>query len=91
MGAWHRGKRLHGPSITSPLIELTVSSFTSASFQAQEGDYIKDLDADNGRVWRGRGTRVSLTFRWMKPGAEVVGGDDNNGTGRSSRSAEDAS
>lgn len=38
-------------------------------------DLIEDLEGEGG-VWRGRGVRVSITFRWMKPGADVVGDGD---------------
>lgn len=34
-------------------------------------DYVEDLDG--GRRWVDRGVRLSVTFRWMLPGADVVG------------------
>jgi hypothetical protein len=42
------------------------------------GDYVEDPDGqeEGGRCWRGRGTRVSVTLRWMKEGGDVVGGEE---------------
>jgi hypothetical protein len=32
-------------------------------------------EGDDGWMWQERGVRVSVTFRWLLPGADIVGGD----------------
>jgi 2OG-Fe(II) oxygenase superfamily len=41
---------------------------------ASDSDSDSDLDSGSGWQWLERGLRVSVTFRWLLPGAEIVGG-----------------
>jgi hypothetical protein len=39
-------------------------------------DKVEDDGGEEGRwQWQERGVRVSITFRWLLPGADIVGGD----------------
>lgn len=40
---------------------------------ARKQDFIEEEDSEN--VWYDRHTRISITIRWLLPGAEIVGGD----------------
>lgn len=43
-------------------------------------DKVEDGAGTDGWRWQERGFRVSVTFRWLLPGAEIVGGDaDSDG------------
>ncbi|KAG8865123.1 hypothetical protein FRB96_000012 [Tulasnella sp. 330] len=41
---------------------------------ARDGDWVQDDGGTNGAQWIPRDVRVSITLRWLLPGAEVVGG-----------------
>lgn len=41
---------------------------------ARKQDFVES-DGTLGNVWRDRNMRVSITIRWLLPGADVVGGD----------------
>jgi len=40
----------------------------------RERDWIEDETGSSNGVWVDRSLRVSITFRWLLPGADVVGG-----------------
>ena len=42
-------------------------------------DKVADVEDGDGWRWDERGVRVSVTFRWLLPGAEIVGGDSDDG------------
>jgi hypothetical protein len=44
-------------------------------------DKVEDAEGTDGWQWQERGVRVSVTFRWLLPGAEIVGGDANSDGG----------
>ncbi len=41
-------------------------------------DKVEDAAGRGGWQWHERGVRVSVTFRWLLPGAEIVGGSETN-------------
>ena len=41
-------------------------------------DKVEDAAGRDGWQWHERGVRVSVTFRWLLPGAEIVGGSETN-------------
>ena len=43
----------------------------------------------DGWMWQGRGIRVSVTFRWLLPGADIVGGDSISDDGENHQTAAD--
>ena len=47
-------------------------------------DKVEDVAGRDEWQWQERGVRVSVTFRWLLPGAEIVGGDTDpdGGEGR---------
>jgi alkylated DNA repair dioxygenase AlkB len=38
-------------------------------------------EGDDGWMWQERGVRVSVTFRWLLPGADIVGSDADTDAG----------
>ena len=44
-------------------------------------DKVEDLAGRDEWQWQERGVRVSVTFRWLLPGAEIVGGDTDSDGG----------
>jgi hypothetical protein len=40
-------------------------------------------------MWQGRGVRVSVTYRWLLPGADIVGGDSISDDGENHQTAAD--
>ena len=44
-------------------------------------DKVEDAARTDGWQWQERGVRVSVTFRWLLPGAEIVGGDTDSDGG----------
>lgn len=42
--------------------------------EGRAGDFVRDEQGSEAR-WIERGTRMSITFRWLLPGADIVGGD----------------
>jgi len=50
--------------------------------KGQSEDYVVSdedgADEDRGGRWIARGVRLSITFRWLLPGAEVVGLDNTD-------------
>jgi len=47
--------------------------------ESRLGDKVVDAGDGDGWQWDERGVRVSVTFRWLLPGAEIVGGDSDDG------------
>jgi hypothetical protein len=41
-------------------------------------DKVEDAGGSDGWQWHERGVRVSVTFRWLLPGAEIVGGSETD-------------
>lgn len=58
------------PTITATAAALAMGENISSSEEPHE-----DKDGDGHKEWRLRGTRVSLTLRWMLEGGDVVGCD----------------
>jgi hypothetical protein len=44
-------------------------------------DKVEDVAGRDEWQWQERGVRVSVTFRWLLPGAEIVGGDTDSDGG----------
>ena len=44
-------------------------------------DKVEDVVGGDEWQWQERGVRVSVTFRWLLPGAEIVGGDTDSDGG----------
>ena len=44
-------------------------------------DKVEDVAGRDEWQWQERGVRVSVTFRWLLPGAEIVGGDTDSDDG----------
>jgi len=42
----------------------------------------------DGWMWQKRGVRVSVTFRWLLPGADIVGGDSISNDGETATAAD---
>jgi hypothetical protein len=42
---------------------------------------VEDAVGGDGWGWQERGVRVSVTFRWLLPGAEIVGGETDSDGG----------
>lgn len=62
------------------LPERSVIAFTGEAryawkhgIERRVADYVGFGDGEDS--WVDRGTRLSVTFRWMLPGADVVGGE----------------
>ena len=52
-------------------------------------DKVEDEVGGSGWHWRERGVRVSITFRWLLPGADIVGGDSISDDGGDNHQTEE--
>ncbi|KAF8270925.1 hypothetical protein EI94DRAFT_1721463 [Lactarius quietus] len=50
-------------------------------------DRVEEVQGADGWQWHCREPRVSVTFRWLLPGAEIVGGDSDSDSGGEDRRA----
>ncbi|KAI9508124.1 hypothetical protein F5148DRAFT_1199012, partial [Russula earlei] len=55
------------------------SPLMTHGIESRSRDKVEDDAGGDGWQWHERGVRVSVTFRWLLPGAEMVGGDSDDG------------
>lgn len=60
-------------------IEKRKSDFVAhPTSRSLNGSPLSTSSPSSGARWIGRGTRLSVTFRWLLPGADIVGADEES-------------
>ncbi|KAF7968015.1 hypothetical protein HWV62_32183 [Athelia sp. TMB] len=66
---------LHLPERSIIVLSGDARYVWTHGIQGRAGDFVRDEQSSETR-WIERGTRMSITFRWLLPGADVVGDDE---------------
>lgn len=72
---WEHGiEPLLADFVEVPVVDALTDGGGREGVEAEEGE-----GGQRRGTWKGRGTRVSLTLRWLKAGADVVGPSADDG------------
>ena len=70
--------QIYLPARSIIVLEKEARYHWKHGIHARKQDFVESGEAA-GNIWRDRHVRVSITIRWLLPGADVVGGEDGDG------------